>query len=152
MTGSGSDWVFALDSYGRNCCLQALEEKSVKYGMKASAYRKQLSSSRRTQPAHYLKSDKCVIHIADFFSCSFNYYLLPHPFSSKELRREGSSCEMQSCLLSLPSLIFHPLSPPGDYGVGKCKFDSWTVFCKELPVHTIALLGELHNATIGKCI
>lgn len=27
VNGSGSNWVFVLDSYGGNCCLQALEEK-----------------------------------------------------------------------------------------------------------------------------
>lgn len=30
MTGSGSDWVFVTDSYGGNCCLQALEKKKYK--------------------------------------------------------------------------------------------------------------------------
>lgn len=59
--------------------------------MKATAYRKQLSSLRRTQPAYYLSKRNVYIHSRLFFPCLFSHSLLPHSFFLKTTKGGGKA-------------------------------------------------------------
>lgn len=91
--------------------------------MKATAYRKQLSSPRRTQQAYYL--EKCVIHVEDFFPLVYSVILcFPTLFSSKQLREEGKQFFWNACMLAKFTKLDFP-TPPSSWGLWNGKRQIW---------------------------